>query len=367
MICSLEDYLHDDALSLVIHHCHFFDLPALAAVSKSFFRHTAAHAGSTRELQKVRAQAATLLRTLAPDHSLEPSRARLYDELREPDRLLTNKKIIRRVSRSLYEMEVIELALIRTLTRLEAMRADMLHLGMRERSSSAIFSCSNHLLVAHRDALLPGIQAALDPVRDSIKRGAQLALPALEQAIVAMSEHFLRAAPVLALHAPFVANVLNDNAKNELQRLRKGKSPREAPLRHYLHESLANESASTVANEIERIVHSPKSRLLRFNLVFRGFVGDCKRIGMGADILDKVQEASFSLHVLCNWLSTELVRRVPRACIGPRGELCLRLNSSSSADSLGPHVPGRALALTCQRLRQMFERSSSTAQAATWW
>ena len=123
---------------------------------------------------------------------------------------------------------------MRTLTRLDEIRRDMRVLGQSERSARKIFSCSDELLVAHRDVLLPGIQLALRGVSEGKRwQRSQSVLPIglLEKYVVALSEHMLRAAPVLALHAPFVASVLNESAQAELQRLRRGRSAREAPVR----------------------------------------------------------------------------------------------------------------------------------------
>jgi len=83
----------------------------------------------------------------------------------------------------------------------------------------------------------------------------------------------------------------------------------------------------------------------RWNLCFQELVRDCTQLGMRREALATVEAASSLLLTLCNWLSAELVRRVPKACIGPRGELCLRLPGTE-----GSRPAARAIVA---QLRQM--------------
>ena len=220
LFCNLPE----EVLEECVGYCSFAALVSIASVSKRMQRASTAHHGGTLEMRRARAQAASVLSTLGPAHWAHGVRrwARGEDEIGEVD-----PRCCFRLSRLLREMARMEESFVSMLSDLDTMRAELTLLGLSRASSEAIFSCSEHLHTVHNEALLPGLQRALREVPAS----ETLPLPVLVLLVLRVSEHVRRCAPLLALHAPFAANVLNGRPAAELRRLRESTAQREEPIR----------------------------------------------------------------------------------------------------------------------------------------
>lgn len=113
-------------------------------------------------------------------------------------------------------------------------------------------------------------------------------------------------------------------ARAHAERLRTADGSARARL-SYLERRLPGAAGTSTADAILRLVGAPKSRLQRWNLLFQNLVRDASLVGIEHEVVVAAKRASAELLTMCNWLSDELVSRIPRACLGPRGELCLRL------------------------------------------
>lgn len=63
-----------------------------------------------------------------------------------PADYLAGEKVVNRIWRSLCELEVVEEALVRSMTRLESMRYELVSLGMSHRSNNLNFGGKDRLL-----------------------------------------------------------------------------------------------------------------------------------------------------------------------------------------------------------------------------
>ena len=259
---------------------------------------------------------------------------RIERELRTEERSSRlEAKLMMRLARLFSEFERVEGIYVASMARLSSLLDG---LPVDEPTRYAIGNNTREVMEIHRDVLLPGIRAATAPLHGGllfedaayaqhVERRALVSAPPLDDALLReraagltpacaaaiaeeLSRLFLRVSPLLLLHIEHVNNYISGAPTAAMEQLTRGRGW--LPARS---EAAAREHLAEHGHEIQRLLATPRSRLPRWNLLFRDLVHliqmDGRLAASGAARL--AARTSRALNALCIHLNDQIKTQSP--------------------------------------------------------